>query len=458
MFDLVIRNGEVARAKGSGRLDVGITAGKVAALLEPASGAHLHAGAEIDARGMIILPGLVDPHVHGGVGEPDRETIRNVSRAAAAGGITTILDQPLSNPSTVTLERVQAKRAEMERESAVDFGIWGGLIPGHVGDLDGMFGAGAQAFKAFMCRCSNYPMTDDGLLLKGMLRIGGLGGLVAVHAENDTLIQQLVDDLKEAGRLDAGAFLESHPEYSELEAVLRFIFIARQAPACKGHIVHASMPGAVEAVRRAREEGVDVTIETCPQYLSLTGDDMKRIGGVAKCDPPPRSRESVEMMWECVLNGWVDMIASDHSPHTLAKKTSAGGSFWTIAEGVTGVQTLLPVVVTEGRKRGLTWAQVAEVCSTNPAKRFGLYGRKGDVEVGFDADLVIFDPATVWTLEDEDLFYVNKHSPYSGMTFKGKVSRTIVRGAVVYDGERHAVTIQPGYGRFYPMDISGRGV
>lgn len=463
MFDLVIRNGEAARATGSRRLDVAVSSGRIAALLEPGVGAQVQAREYVDATGMVIFPGLVDPHVHGGVGEPERETIENVSRAAAAGGITTILDQPLSNPSTVTLERFEAKKAEMERESVVDFAIWGGLVPGHLDDLGSMFNAGAQAFKAFMCRCSNYPMTDDGLLLKGMSRIGELGGLVAVHAENDTLIQQLADDLKAAGRRDPGAFLESHPDYSELEAVRRFIFIARQAPACKGHVVHASISGAVEAVRTAREgggcgtAGVDITIETCPQYLALTDCDMERIGGVAKCDPPLRSRHSVEAMWECVLKGWVDMVASDHSPHTLAKKTPVDGDFWTVAEGVTGVQTLLPVLVTEGRKRGMTWDQLARLCSTNPAKRFGLYGRKGDIELGFDADLVIFDPGAVWTLRDGDLFYVNKHSPYCGMTFTGKVARTLVRGVVVYDGEEHAVKVKPGYGRFYRMDMTDGG-
>ncbi len=314
--------------------------------------------------------------------------------------------------------------------------------------------AGAQAFKSFMCRCSNYPMTPDGLLLKGMLRIGEMGGLVAVHAENDALIQQLVDDSRAANRKDAAAFLEAHPEYSELEAVLRFIFLAEQAPRCKGHIAHASIPSAARTVRQAREDGVDVTLETGPQYLSLTGDDVVRLGGVAKCDPPPRSRESVEGMWECLLDGSVDMVASDHSPHTLAKKTSVDGDFWPVSEGVTGVQTLLPVVVTEGRKRGLTRPKVADVCSTNAARRFGLYGTKGDIEVGFDADLVIFDPARTWTLRDEDLFYVNRHTPNAGMTFTGRVSKTLVRGTVVYDGDTHGVKVPPGFGRFQRMEIA----
>lgn len=454
MFDMVVRGGEVARPSGARRLDIAVTGGRIAALLDPST--QVEARSTLDASGKVILPGLIDVHVHGGVGEPERETIANVSRAAAAGGITTILDQPLSNPSTVTLGAFEAKKAEMERESVVDFGIWGGLVPGHFDDLTPLFEAGAQAFKSFMCRCSNYPMTGDGLLLKGMRRIGEMGGLVAVHAENDALIWQLVDDLRVAGRQDPGAFLESHPEYTELEAVVRFIFIATHAPGCKAHIVHASIPSAVEAVKRARDGGLDISIETAPQYLVLTGEDMTRLGAVAKCDPPPRGRESVERLWSLVLEGSVDMIASDHSPHTSAKKRPPGGAFWDVAEGVTGVQTLLPVVATEGRKRGLTWAQVASLCSTNPARRFGLYGRKGDIDVGFDADLCVFDPAQAWTLSDSDLFYVNKRSPYDGRTFQGRVNKTLVRGTVVYDGARHAIVVDSGHGRFYPMDM-GRG-
>lgn len=449
MLDLLIIGGQVVRSSGVETLDVGIKNEKIVALLSPGHG--LEAKETLDATGLVVLPGLIDAHVHGGHGDPHRETFRNVTMAAAAGGITTILEQPLSNPSTVTLERLEVKRKEAEEQCVVDFSLWGGLVPGHLDDLAPMADFGALAFKSFMCRCSNYPMTDDGTLLAGMRQVAELGGLVAVHAENDTLIQNLVDTFKQQGRNDVQAYLESHPEYSELEAIERFIFLAGLVPECRAHIVHMSTPQGAEAVRMARAIGMtNISFETCPQYLGLTEEDLHAIGGVAKCDPPVRSRESVEALWKYVLDGTVDIIASDHSPDSLAANQPQGGNFWTVPEGVTSVQTLLPVVVTEGMKRGLTWERLAELCSTNPAKLFGLYGRKGAIEPGFDADLVLFNPAEDWVLRSSDLLYLNQHSPYTGRTFAGRVKQTMVRGTVVY--KDHEICVGPGFGRYYEQN------
>jgi allantoinase len=449
MFDLLIKNGTVVLSQGAARHDIGILGGKIAALGWPGSlGA---AAAEIDAAGLVILPGLIDAHVHGGHGDPDRETFHNASMAAAAGGITTILEQPLSNPSTVTVSRLKDKLQSAQEQFVVDFSLWGGLVPGHLADLAPMAEFGAKAYKSFMCRCSNYPMTDDGTLLAGMKEIAELGGLVAVHAENDTLMQQLIDQFKAEGRNDVQAYLDSHPEYTELEAINRFIFFASLVPECKAHIVHMSIPDGAEAIKAARARGVsNLSFETCPQYLGLSEDDLLAQGGVAKCDPPVRSRESVEKLWQYVLDGTVDIIAGDHSPHAPERKQATNGDFWTVSEGVTSLQTLLPVVLTEGRRRGLTWERLAELCSTNPARLFGLYGRKGAIGVGFDADLVLLDPEAEWELRDEDLFYLHKNSPYTGRTFKGKVKQTLVRGTTVY--REHEITVEPGFGRFYPQE------
>jgi allantoinase len=427
-------------------LDIGVREGKIAALLSP--GSELEAREVLDATDLVVLPGLIDAHVHGGHGDPDRETLQNVTMAAAAGGITTIMEQPLSNPSTVNVERLEVKRKEAEEQCVVDFALWGGLVPGHLEDLAPMAEFGAKAFKSFMCRCSNYPMTDDGTLLAGMRRVAELGGLVAVHAENDTLIQYLVDSFVAQGKNDVRAYLESHPEYSELEAIERFIFLAGLVPECRAHIVHMSIAQGAEAVRMARTIGMtNITFETCPQYLGLSEEDLYALGGVAKCDPPVRSRDTVEQLWKYVLDGTVDIIASDHSPHSFSRKEQQGDSFWPVSEGVTGVQTMLPVLVTEGRKRGLTWGRLAELCATNPAKLFGLFGRKGAIEPGFDADFVLFDPHAEWLLKKSDLYYLNAHSPYVGRIFQGKVKKTLVRGTVVY--EDHRICVEPGFGRYY---------
>jgi allantoinase len=453
VFDLVIENGTVVNSRGAFEGKVAVKNGRIAALL--AGDVPAEAKEVLDARGLMVLPGLVDAHVHCGHGTPEREDFACVSRAAAAGGTTLMVDMPLSEPTTVTVEALEGKIASAGKQSVVDFALYSGIIPGHLDDIESTFSAGAQTYKIFTCRCSNYPMTYDGALLKGMRTVGKLGGMVCAHAENDTLIQELVDDLQAAGRNDARAFLDSHPEYTELEAVNRFIFLAGLVPECRAHICHLSIADGVRAVREARGRGMNnLSIETCPQYLALDEDDLVEGGAFAKCDPPVRRRETVEELWKYVLDGTVDMIASDHSPHSFEKKTAEGGDFWTVSEGCTGVQTLLPVVLTEGRKRGLSWKRLVELCCTRPAELFGLSGRKGDIAPGLDADFALVDPGAEWVLKDEDLFYRNRWSPYSGKTFRGKVVKTVVRGRTVFDGGK--ICAEEGYGTFCPMDMKGR--
>jgi len=451
VFDLLVENGRLVSEGGIVEANLAIKDGQVAAVLAP--GATVEARMRLDATGKFVMPGAIDPHTHGGHGDPDRETLLNASMAAAAGGITTILDQPLSNPSTVTIAAFEKKLAEGSKSCVVDFGIWGGLIPGHLQNLKAMYDAGAQAFKSFMCRCSNYPMTDDGTLLKGMRVIGDLGGLVAVHAENDTLIAQLVEDYARKGKRDVEAFLGSHPAYTELEAILRFIFIAEQAPRCRAHIVHMSIPEGAAAVAQAKAEGLNISVETCPQYLGLTEDDLRRVGGIAKCDPPVRSREAVDELWEFVIDGTIDILASDHSPHPFDKKVVPEAEFWKAGEGVTGLQTMVPVALTEGvHKRGMSLSRLAAISSTNVAQRFGLYPRKGTLGVGSDADFYLLDLDREWVCRAQDMHYLNKHTPFDGRTFRGLIEKTFVRGKLVSD--QGAIVAGPGSGRFVPMRMN----
>ena len=452
MYDLVIENGAVVTSQGEFKGTLAIKSGKFAAIFSDEA-PHVEARRYIDATGLIVMPGLVDTHVHCGHGTPERENFECISKAAAAGGITTIVDMPLSEPSTVTFEAIENKKKVASSQTVVDYALYSGIIPNHIEDIKDTFDAGAQSYKVFMCRCSNYSMLSDGLLLKGMKRVASLGGMVCVHAENDTLIQQLIEDFQLEGHNDAQAFLDSHPEYSELEAVKRFIFLASLVPNCKAHICHLSIASGAQALKEARSRGiVNVTAETCPHYLALDEEDFLRIGAFAKCDPPLRTRENRERLWQMVLDGTIDTIASDHSPHSFEKKTPKDGNFWTISEGCTGVQTLLPVMVTEGRKRGLTWTRLVNLCATNPAKRFGLSYKKGDIQVGLDADITLFDPSKEWKQDDNKLFYLNKWSPYSNRTFKGQVVQTIVRGVSVF--ENGHIQLGPGFGQFCKMDMA----
>ncbi len=448
-MDLCVKNAKIVMGDSITEGALYIDGGKVAAVTAAAV-PLLPADEIVDAGGNYVIPGVVDPHVHGGWGEPDRENYTCAGKAAAAGGVTTLMEQPLSYPPTATKEAFLDKKEAGEKQFVVDFSLWGGLIPGHLDDMKEIYRLGGGAFKSFMCRCSNYPSTNDGQLVEGMRKLAEFGGLSAVHAENDTLIQELVDKLNAEGKTDAKAYLDSHPPYSELEAIQRYILIAAQAPGSKAHVVHCSIPEGIDAITAAKLKGIDITVETCPQYLALCHDDLYERGGVAKCDPPVRSREDVEKLWEHVLAGRVDMITSDHSPHPFAKKVVPKEDFPRAAEGVTGLQTMLPVILTEGvHKRGMSLSMLVKLMCENTAKRFGVWGRKGGLEPGFDGDFVILDLNAEYVCRADDMFYLNKHTPYDGNVMKGKILSTWVRGAKVYeDGE---IKVTPGYGKFCPM-------
>ncbi|MCI8506802.1 MAG: allantoinase AllB [Lachnospiraceae bacterium] len=450
MFDLCVKNGKIISSKTVLEGELYVKDGKVAAIAAP--GSNLESKNIIDAAGKYLMPGVVDAHVHGGYGTPERETFEAVGKAAAAGGVTTVLEQPLSVPITVTEEAFLGKKKEAEERFCVDFGIWGGLVPGHLEDMEKLYELGAGAFKSFMCRCSNYPTTNDGQILEGLKILAKFGGVHAVHAENDTLIQELADRFRAEGKMDAKAYLESHPPYSELEAIQRYILLSRQIPGAKTHIVHCSIAEGALEVGRAKMDGIDISVETCPQYLALCEDDLYEKGGVAKCDPPVRSLENVEKLWELVKEGAIDLIASDHSPHPFEKKVVPENDFSKAAEGVTGEQTMLPVILTEGvHKRKLPLTKMVQLLCENPARRFGLYGRKGALEIGFDGDFNIIDLDKEWICHGKDMYYVNKHTPYDGKHMKGAVEATYIRGRLVC--EQGEMKVEPGFGQFLAMKM-----
>ena len=452
-FDLVIAGGEIVSGKGVFKGSVGIKGG----LVEAVAGAdvELRGKKTVNAGGLMVLPGLIDAHSHAGHGDPDRENFTDYSRACAAGGITTFIDMPLSNPSTLTVDRLREKIGTSGAASHVDYALYGGAVPGYLEHIATLVKEGAGAFKAFTCRCSNYPMTDDGTLLEAMRILEKTGGILSVHAENDTLIQNLVDSLMLEGKNGPRAYLDSHPPYSELEAVQRVFFMASLAPQCRVHIAHVSIPEGMELMKKLRGGGANnISAETCPQYLGMNEDDLEKIGAFAKCDPPVRTAEAVERMWELVLDGAVDIISSDHSPHPFSKKTETEHDFWKVAEGCTGIQTMLPVVLTEGRKRGLSWQRLVQLMAERPAELFGLSHRKGALSPGMDGDVVLLDPDKEWVLEENDLQHLVKQSPFTGRTFRGRVVKTYVRGELVYDGgAAERIVNAPGWGRFCPMEV-----
>jgi len=398
--------------------------------------------------GKILMPGVVDGHAH--FNEPGREDWEGYytgTMAAAAGGVTTVLEMPLnSTPPTINRKELARKRSVVANQAVVDYAQWGGFVNNNLADLDDMHEDGVIGFKAFASNSGvDFERVDDDMLYAGLLKMSILGNLIGLHAENEYVTHYLGDQMQKAGRTDRASWYESRPPFSELEAVHRACYWAKVTGG-NLHIVHVSIAEGIKTIDQFKRNGARVTSETCPHYLFFDHSDFERIGPAAKCAPPIRSKEEKESLWDCVRMGVVDIIGSDHSPCTWAEKEKGLDNIWKAWGGVSGIQTMLPVMISEGiHKRGLSWMALVKLMAGNPARRFGLYPQKGGIWPGADADLVVVDPDREWTLSVDQLFYKNKHSAYVGYSFKGVVESTFVRGQEVYkDGK---ILVKPGNGK-----------
>jgi allantoinase len=424
-FDLLVRGRE---------RDIGVVDGKFAAIAPNLPGS---AREEIDATKMSIFPGVIDSHVHfNEPGRTDWEGFETGSRAAAAGGTTTVFDMPLNaHPPTIDGASFDAKRAAAEKHSLVDFGLWGGLVPGNLDQLETLRDRGAVGVKAFMCNSGidDFPHVTMSILREGMKCAADLNLLVAVHAESQEMTQRLTEEKVVAGRMSVRDFLESRPIEAELEAIKQAIDLARKA-GCRLHIVHVSCGRGVALVAEARANGVDATCETCPHYLLLTDADMEKIGPVAKCAPPLRSSNDQRELWNAIAD--LATIGSDHSPAPPEMKEHK--NFFEAWGGISGVQHVLPLLAEQ-----IPCEQLATLTSVNVAQRFGI-AEKGGIAIGKDADLSIVDLSEVDVITRESLHYLHKQSPYLGRKVP-RIIRTILRGQTIYrDGKLAAQPI----GRF----------
>ena len=452
--DLAIRGATVI-SDGAHVRDILIRDGRVSALVEPGASS---ADTEIDASGLLALPGIVDAHVHfNDPGRAEWEGWRHGGRAAAAGGVTTVIDMPLNSlPPVIDGAAFDRKRAAGERDSIVDFALWGGLVGTDSAPLRELASRGAVGVKAFLCDSGvpEFPAIADDDLGAALRAATSAGLLVALHAEDEGLVNEATARVKAAGRTDPGAWLASRPPLAEIRAVARACAAAKGTGA-RVHVVHLSAVDALGAIGVARAEGTDITVETCPQYLVFDETDVLLQGPLLKCAPPIRDRANRDALWEAVSGGRIDLIASDHSPCLAADKTRGDHDIFAAWGGVAGVQSLLPAVFTEAvrRARGALEPRavagfVAWRLAAKPADRFGLSPRKGRIASGSDADIVLFDPAREWTLGTGAVQTRSGLTPYAGRSFTGAVVRTIVRGTTVYlDGEFPAA---PGHGRFVP--------
>jgi allantoinase len=391
---VIIRGGTIVTARGAEVADVAIAGGRITAV-----GPDLDAdGEEIDATGLHLLPGGIDSHVH--FNEPGRtewEDIAHGSAALVAGGYTSFVDMPLNNlPVTTTVEAFDLKLAAMRRSSKLDFGLWGGLVPGNLDQLAPLVQRGVMGFKAFMCPSGidEFPAVDEKTLRGGMKRIAELDSILLVHAEDPSLLREPVGP-------SARDFVESRPAEAEVSAIERCVAISLDT-GCRVHIVHVSTAAGADLL------GGDVSGETCPHYLLYTEDDLSRLGGLGKCAPPLRP-ERMKMM---------PIVVSDHSPSSPALK--AGDDLRKIWGGISGCQSTRQLLLA----LGVDPHTVAAVTSTNVARRFRIPD-KGDIAPGFDADLWLVDLAHEDVVRREDLLYKNPFSAHEGQKIRGRTVQTI---------------------------------
>jgi allantoinase len=437
---LVIRGGTVVLPTGQRQADIAITDDTITAIGSEVRDSE----AVIEARGLVILPGVIDAHVHfNEPGRADWEGWEAGTRGAAAGGVTTVLEMPLNaHPPTTTPAAFDEKAAVARKKALVDFGLWGGLVPENLADLEALHHRGVVGFKAFMSDSGidDFPRVPDGILAIGLKTTARLGAIVGVHAESQPLLET-------TGAPDPIAWCRARPAAAEVDAIRRLLACMRGAgKGVRAHVVHVSCAEGLAEVDAARSKGVAITAETCPHYLAFTEDDFERIGPPLKCAPPIRDAATREALWHEVLAGRVDLIGSDHSPCPAADKQKGEHDIWQAWGGVAGIQATLPVLMTDGvQARGLSFERVAHLTATAPAQLFGLYPRKGAIAVGADADFAIVDPEQRWTFGANDLQTRSGVSAYLGREFIGKVVRTIVRGRTVFaDGE---VSGKPGWGQ-----------
>ncbi|KAJ2157319.1 Allantoinase [Coemansia sp. RSA 552] len=398
-------------------------------------------GATLDAGDQLLMPGVVDGHVH--INQPGRtqwEGVVTASHAAAAGGVTTVIDMPLNCiPSTVTVDAYEQKRESFRDGMWVDVGTWGGVVPGNAQDLVPMLDAGARGFKCFLCDSGvdEFPPVNEDQLRLAMTELKKRNGRLLFHAEMDTGAS--VDTTRDPTEYET--FLGSRPPNMEVKAIDLVIRMCREfAPHVPCHIVHLSAADALPAIRAAKAEGLPLTVETCFHYLSIAAENVPAKSTEYKCCPPIRGEANRTALWEAVLDGTIDMVVSDHSPCTPDLKLhpccGSHGDFVQAWGGIASVGIGLPLLWTEGQPRGLRLQDVVRLVSERTARHAGIADRKGRIAAGMDADFVVWGPDDENRITIDKLHFRNKLTPYRERSCKGLVRRTVVRGTTVYDTER----------------------
>jgi allantoinase len=388
-----------------------------------------------DVGDHMLLPGLIDVHAH--LNEPGRtewEGFETGTRAAAAGGYTTVVDMPLNCiPSTTTVSALEAKRAAAEGKSSIDYAFWAGVVPGNAGHLRTLVQAGVRGFKCFLIHpgTDEFAMVTEEDLREAMPVIAETGLPLLVHAELPHPVTEAARELEQSDWRAYQTYLRSRPESAEMQAIRLIIRLARST-GCRVHIVHLSAAPALADLDVARQDKLPITVETCPHYLYFSAEAIPDGATQFKCTPPIRSALNQARLWEALRLGQIDMIATDHSPCPSELKCLAEGDFRKAWGGISSLSMSLPAIWTAARERGFRMTDVIRWMAEQPAKLAGFDQTKGRIAPGYDADLVVFDPDAEFVVTENDLHFRHLCSPYLGESLKGKVQSTLLRGEVVY--------------------------
>ncbi|HEY3345168.1 MAG TPA: amidohydrolase family protein [Anaerolineaceae bacterium] len=454
MFDLILQDGIVVTPCGEYRADIGVRDGKIACIAS--SLADRSAANRLSVSGRYILPGCIDAHQH--LWEPGMQAgpdFKDGTRASLAGGVTTIIDQPLSPPEVLDVRVFQGKKELGEATSYTDFALHAGVSDQNLDQLPALWEAGCTAFKIFMCESgTKVNGLSDGDLLAAFQTIGALGGTVMLHAENDGMLRANYNRLARAGRKDPLAFVEWHTPEAEAEAIHRALYLLRGTGA-RAVILHTTIPEGVAMVQQARHAGQDVWVETCPHNLYLDHTDLQAQGPWVVYAPPIRDRGRVDQLWEQLAQGAIHLMGSDPGTIDPRLKKAAEADILKAPIGIPDAETFIPLMLNAAAQGWVSLAQLSSLAAEMPAKIYGLYPRKGAIQIGSDADFTVVDLSESYTLKAAEMNTSCGWIPYEGKTITGRVIYTILRGRVA--AERGRVLGQPGDGKFIQR-VSERGL
>ena len=445
-IDLVLRSQNVMTDIGARPASIAIADGKVVTI---GSFDQKYECTNDYTSEKFLLPGVVDSHVH--INEPGRtewEGFASATKAAAAGGVTTVIDMPLNSiPPTVNVAALATKKEAATGKCSVDVGFWGGSSPGNVADLKPLLDQGVFGFKCFLLHSGvdEFPASSLDDLADALNVLSAEQALMVVHAENSQAIQR---STKPSSR-DYSEFLASRPKGAENVAIAELIEEARRTKA-RVHVLHLSSGDSLSLIKSAREDGINITVETCPHYLSLTAEEIADGATQYKCCPPIREKKNQEELWRGLTDGIIDQIVSDHSPCTADLKLFDKGDFQAAWGGISSLQLGLSIIWTQALERGIPLYKVVQWMSANPAYLVGLKD-KGSIAVGKDADIIEFDPDASFSVDPRELFHKNQVTPYQGKILKGVVKQTWLRGNTVYKDGAHVGGVQ---GKFLTRGVN----